>query len=220
MLSPLDQALLENGFDESAIASSGRSDDPPSSAVLLIDPLIGPPEEQIAVIPPCDEDGNITKYDLMNWQKENLEELLRIYEQELAQIDHMAEMSYSALSDGTYIDTRAQFYYIYFTSLVNAPPETAVAKLKEMINLEKLWRNRQLKDRKGDDVQPEATCCVSGCPNLAMHGSRYCVWHILEDERQQAFEPCEICGKPKLKLEFFPCLGHDRFRKRAVQIGE
>ena len=220
MLSPLDQALLENGFDESATASYGRSDDPPENAVLLIDPLIGPPEEPIVLVPPCDEDGNITKYDLMNWQKENLEELLRIYKQELGQIDHMAELSYSALSAGTCIDSRAQFYYTYFTSLVNAPPETAIAKLKEMINLQKLWRNKQLDDRREGDVQPEVTCCVCGCPNTAVHGSQYCVWHILEDERQQAFEPCEVCGKPKLKLEFFPCLGHDRFRKRAVLSGE
>jgi hypothetical protein len=223
-LSPLDRALLAAGFDESALAQHPgyeRPDDPPDDAILITEHLIGPPKDQTSPEQdfPFSTENQIavTEAELVRWQEDRARQLIDLYQEQLDQLPDVADANVSALASASPFDQRRQFYYCHLMSILDAPKKTAFEHLNRLICLKKLWQNRRFLEEKQDLETCETCCIIPGCPQIAIHGSQFCGWHILRDERQRLFVPCPVCGWPKLNSEAFPCNAHRAERSRTAR---
>ena len=198
-LTELDRALLANGFQSEALAQHPgleRTDEPPRcSGVRLADPTFAPaaPEPR-AVFPEKAESAEMAR----SWEIECMKRLLELYEAEKEQLADVVSESYKSQFEDTSFDSRAKFFFSQLLEVANAP---LACECGGFMGLMKLWRNKQFEIAKRGDAHPEQCCSVEICPNVAMHGSKYCIWHILMDEQQTFFVECDKCGWPKLKRD-------------------
>lgn len=157
-----------------------------------------------------DKPQRARKREVLEWQRDYVEKLVEAYEKELEELDHLiASNSYEKGRVG-FLERRMQDYYSFFASLIDTPDDVFRNIITQMISLQKLWRNKIFEMRKGERDMAEVCCMVSGCPCVAVHGSRFCGWHILKDGREQLFVKCPVCETPRLNnFEVFSeCPGH------------
>lgn len=209
--SVIDAALKAVNFESAINTHTGfeRSDDQPKNVVFRIKKVLGPkriPRQCSPQFPYEDGIFSLEKKEIQKWQVDRGEKLLQYLNEELNQINDIVQANSSAVFDSSHFDQRKHFYYLTLLSILDLPQDIAFQKLDTLIAFKKLLLNRYLNEKNIDMSIPEKSCCIRGCPLLAIHGSEYCAWHILNDERQQIFNKCEICGWPKLGAS--QCNGH------------
>lgn len=203
----LDEALKKIDFESAINTHVGfeRSDDPPQNVVLKIKKVFGPKRTPNQSNPPFPYEKNIfslERKEIQKWQVDRGEKLLQYLNKELNQIDEIVQANSSAISNSSKFDQRRHFYYLALLSIFNLPQDVALKKLETLIAIKKILLNRYLCEENIEMAAPDKACVIRGCPHLAIHGSDYCAWHILNDPRQQLFVKCNICGWPRLG----PCL--------------
>ena len=198
-LSDLDKALLANGFTQAALTPHtgyDRSDSPPECChVRLADPITGPEAiEPVSRFPQKPE----SKDTLQHWEIECLRRLIALYGEEKEQLETVISKCCKPTPQSSSFDSRINFFETQLQAILDAPLSCDWGGFMSLL---KLWRNKQFELSKRDSAQPERCCDVLECQNVAMHGSRFCIWHITKDELQTFFANCDDCGWPKLKRD-------------------
>lgn len=186
-----------------------RSDEQPKDVVLRIKKVIGPkrnPHHCSPRFPFEDNVFSLEKKELQKWAVDRAEKMLQYLNEELNKFDDIVQANAIAALNASNFDQRKHFYYLALLSILDLPQDIAFKKLDTLIAYKKLLLNRYLIDKNIEMSIPEKSCTIRGCPHLAIHGSEYCAWHILNDPRQQLFDRCEICGWPRLGP--CQCTGH------------
>lgn len=215
----LDMALREVGIDPTR-GKLRRSEDPPTDCVVLNTgvqiPYDPPPRNTTGFPFSISVNQKMTAPERLSWQKDRIDQMIAFYEHELAQSDAIVQNHAFSVESGSSTDKRQQAFFSHLATLINSPPHVFHAELSRFVSMKKLWTNRELSSERGGRDVAEISCAVRGCPHVAIHGSCFCGWHILNDTRQQLFTPCGICGAPRLKnLGLYECCGHKPRRVKS-----
>jgi hypothetical protein len=214
--SEFDLLLRSAGFDESVLEQHSdydRPDTPPEDAIIFASQHIGPAPAHRSSEPAhpfASSDASIvlTETELLNWQSESIQTLIRQFQQELAQIDTFSSANSLGLENASPFAQRCQFFYAQLMGLWDAPADTAIRNFLHLINLKKLWMNHWLALASEGLAKSDRCCIVDGCPQIAIHGSNYCAWHMLDDNEQVFLRACPICGKPMVAKDEGQCADH------------
>ena len=211
--SKLDTALKNIGF-QSAInkhTDFQLSDDPPSNTVLLPKKIIGPQRRFYSAtssFPFVKENYILEETEFLKWQIEKAKMYLSHIQKFRGMINDIAKANSLCLSNSSQFDQRRQCYYIFLSSLLQAPKETAFQKLGVLLKFKKLLTNRHFRTNNIDLEIPMKCCSYPGCAFTAIYGSDFCCWHILNDPNQKLFRKCKVCGCPQLIIGDSVCKGH------------
>lgn len=203
----LNTILIRLGVDPNSIRPKtrfARDDAPPSSTKLITSRFLSPRKRD------SEHDKDEFNYDttqskskfifrseeLNKWRLDRIDKLLLLYEEQLKMLPTLINANKVANNNSKTIDQRRHYYYCYLTSLITAPTVISLTRFQDLITINKLWRNRTFQENKDPLKVPLQCCACEGCFFIALHGSKYCYWHILNDEKQQLFEKCSRCGHP------------------------
>ena len=215
----LDIALREIGIDPTQ-GKMQRPEEPPSECVVLNTsvqiPYDPPPRNSTGFPFEISVSQRMAAPERLAWQKDCVDRLIACYEHELEQVDALTVAHNHAVERASNVEKRKLAYFSYLASLMHAPPQVFRANISRLMSMRKLWKNRALEWSRGARDLAEQCCNVRGCPHVAIHGSRFCGWHILNDTRQQLFTRCTVCGAPRLKnIGMFECAGHKPRRSKS-----
>jgi hypothetical protein len=219
----LDELLLSAGFDPSVTDQHPdytRSDDVPTNAIVFATELISPASASSS--PPPSHPFTtlsaalvLTDRELLTCQASSLRGWTTELEKESLQVDSMADANIAAMANASAFEQRIHVWYCRLMALRDLPPENAMPTMRGMINLKKLWMNKEFSRSAAGLEQKDMCCVVDGCPQVAIHGSRYCAWHIMNDLEQRMFVDCPVCEKPVIASAEVHCEDeHQATRKK------
>lgn len=218
----LDKALQKVGLGKMCEQKEKffRSDDPPKNNILQINRLVGPPinpiiTEENKFIFRIDKQIAFTKKEYLSYLKINTEKLIDCYQRQIDCIDALTNGNILALSKADVIAQRKHFYFCFLESILKAPIHTAFDNLNIIVSLQKLFLNLSFKQ--SNIIPPLQVCCrEKNCPQIAIYGSFYCGWHILNDSMQQMFVQCPKCHWPRSSNKHISpqCCGHKHKKNR------
>ena len=218
-----DEVLINNGLTLEGVKRKEnfpRDDKPPSNSLLITSRYFGPKKTSVTdefPFDPLNTDSSIamTANEVNEWEIDRIEKLLELYKQQLELLPAMADANKTAIFNAKASERRKYFYYCHLMAITNAPKDIAFKNLDELNCLRKLWRNKAFQqDVEGLSV-PDQCCEYDSCPFIAIHGSKYCGWHILNDPKQKLFESCPVCGNPRVICDGAACPGHKGTPKAA-----
>jgi hypothetical protein len=223
--SSLDRAILAAGLEVDAIQNSlplGLCDDPPLKCLLISDNLFCPSETYISEDTPLfpfstETTLSFAESELIGWQLDLAQHLVRVYELQEAQLLASLNTFKDPPSTQTTRAQRAHFFADYVISLVDAPERIAVDHLHRLAHLRKLWLNREFAPADEDGIESEVCCKIQDCSHIAILGSEFCGWHILEDSEQWLFVKCLECGAPRVQGSAVPCICDKDLKGRMAQ---
>ena len=216
MIPSFDEVLKKHGISVEGTLpkqSVPRDDNPPQDSLLITSRYFGPKKLNVT----DDFNFDTTKAESMyamtpnevnDWQLRRIDKLIELYNQQKELLPAMADANKTAIFNAKASDRRKYFYYCHLLAIANAPKDIAFTNIDKLNCLRKLWRNKAF-SLDAEDLSVSDHCCeYESCPFIAIHGSKFCYWHILNDPKQQLFEQCPICGNPKLICDAAPCPGH------------
>ena len=193
--------------------SFSRDDSIPKKSLLLVSRYFGPKRLSVTDDFNFDTTSTQTNYamthrEVAGWQKNRIEKLKELYSTQKELLPLMIQANKTAIYNAKSSDRRKHFYYCYLLALMNSPLNIAFSSIDKLNCLRKLWRNRGFKHDRQYLAKADVCCCYGSCSLIAVHGSKYCQWHILNDENQKLFEKCNTCGWPCVILDAVQCPGH------------
>jgi hypothetical protein len=216
MFETLDSTLRFYGVAPERInpkKSFARDDKPPKETLVLTSRYFGPKKFNTSDEFNFDTTNPnasfaMTQREVLEWANNRIKKLKELYKNQEHLVPHMANANKTAIYNSKASDRRKHFYYCYLLALMNAPVDIAFSNIEKLNCLRKLWRNRAFKQDAEGLAVPDMCCCFETCPFIAVHGSKYCGWHILNDENQKLFRKCSQCGMPCVILDAVACPGH------------
>lgn len=210
----LDQSLLQIGCTAECLVQHERfyrTDDPPDNVIIQTNQIVGPKAPTFSnkkTFPfQIGAELTFTQKELYELQKIHIQKLIDAYQTQLDNLDLITQGNKASFSNADISVKRRHFYFCYLSSIMNLPVKSGFVKLNQIISLQKLFMNQLFKTRSISNIV-ERCCHEQGCPQVAIHGSKYCGWHILKESRQKLFEKCPECGWPRMINDFQPCKGH------------
>ena len=221
-----EEILKANGIPQENLGpkvSFIRDNKPPEKTLLITSRFFGPkrpPNSDEFPFDPTNTDVTcaLTANEANDWTLDRISKLIDLYEQQKQLLPLMADANKTAIFNAKASDRRKYFYYCHLLAISNAPRKIAFSNIESLNCLRKLWRNKAFSYDTDTLEQPDHCCEYQSCPFIAIHGTKYCMWHILNDPNQQMFEECPVCKNPKLICDAAPCPGHKPTQKERKKV--
>ena len=150
--------------------------------------------------------------EILKLRIQKIDQLIELYETQKQTIPQLMEANKVSLYNSKPIDQRRQFYFCHLNAISSAPSYVGFKHYQDLVSLTKLWRNKVFQTSKAPLQNSIQYCTHPGCICLALHGTKYCIWHIREDPNQVLFLPCPKCGMPVMINGVTQCPFHKTFR--------